>query len=99
MLIVIVALLTLILLILFFYSIIPKNMSPVFWGKIELFWVMISFLSVLYGITEVFNVDRKVEYEEMHNSAKIEFEEAQILIGEHLPSPDLHQATEGQREG
>jgi hypothetical protein len=99
MLVIIAAPLTLILLVLFFYFIIPKNMSPVFWGKIELLWVMVSFLSVIYGITEVLNVDKKIEYEEMHNSAKIEFEEVQILIGEHLPTPDLHHTSEGQKEG
>ena len=99
MLVVIAAPVTLILLVLFFYTIIPKNMPPVFWGKIELFWVMVSFLSVIYGITEVINVDRKIEYEEMHNAAKIEFEETQILIGEHLPTIDFRNTSEGQKEG
>ena len=99
MLIVFAALATLILLILFFYTIIPKNMPPVFWGKIELFWVMVSFLGVIYGIVEVLKVDKRTEYEELHDAAKVQFEEAQILIGEHVPAVDFHHTSKGQKEG
>ena len=99
MIIVLAAFVLLVLLILFFYAVIPKSMPSVFWGKVELFWVMISFLSVLYGTMEVLNVDKRIEYEEMHNAAKINFEEAQILIGEHLPVIDLQHATRGQKTG
>lgn len=99
MIIVLAALVSLVLLLLFFYAVIPKSMPLVFWGKVELFWVMISFLSVLYGTMEVLNVDKRIEYEEMHNAAKIDFEEAQILIGEHLPAIDLSRSTKGQKTG
>ena len=99
MLIVVAALVLLIVLIYFFYAIIPKNMPAVFWGKIELFWVMISFLGVLYGTIEVLNVDKRTEYEELHNAAEINFEEAQILISEHEPALDLRHSSEGQKTG
>ncbi|MET3977691.1 hypothetical protein ABIB62_000259 [Mucilaginibacter sp. UYP25] len=99
MLIVLAALVSLALLVLFFYAVIPKSMPLVFWGKVELFWVMISFLSVLYGTMEVLKIDKRTEYEELHNAAKIDFEEAQILIGEHLPVLDLHHPSAGQKTG
>lgn len=93
------ALASLILLILFFYFIIPKNMPAVFWGKIELLWVMVSFLSVIYGITEVLKVDKRTEYEELHDAARTQFEEAQIALGEHVPAIDFRHSSEGQKEG
>jgi hypothetical protein len=99
MLIVVVALVSLIALILFFYIIIPKNMSAAFWGKVELFWVMISFLGVIYGTIEVLNVDKRIEYEALHNAGKTNFEEAQILIGEHVPALDLQHPSAGQKTG
>jgi hypothetical protein len=74
-------------------------MPSVFWGKIELLWVMISFFSVLYGTIEVLKVDKRTEYEGLHNAAKTDFEEAQILIGEHLPALDLRHSSEGQKTG
>jgi hypothetical protein len=97
--IVLATLVSLILFIWFFYIIIPDHMPAMFWGKVELFWVMISFLGVLYGMIEVLNVDQRIAYEEMHNAARIDFEEAQILIGEHLPVLDHKGASEGQRAG
>lgn len=99
MLVAIAALITLILLIFFFYKIIPENMPPTFWGKIELLWVMVSFLSVIYGINEVLNMDKKIEYEEMHNAARIEFDEAHLMIDEHLPTVDLLHTSPAQKEG
>lgn len=99
MLIVVIALVALGLLILFFHTVIPKSMPPVFWGKVELLWVMISFLGVLYGTIEVLNVDKRIEYEEMHNAAKINFAEVQILINEHVPVLDLRHPSEGQQTG
>ncbi|MFD1255331.1 hypothetical protein ACFQ3S_00860 [Mucilaginibacter terrae] len=99
MLIVIAALVSLSLMILFFHAVIPQNMPLVFWGKVELFWVMISFLGVLYGTMEVLSVDKRIEYEELHNAAKINFAEVQILIGEHLPALDLSHSSEGQKTG
>lgn len=99
MLIVIAALCSLAILILFFYAIIPKNKPAVFWGKVELFWVMISFLSVLYGTMEVLKTDKRVEYEELHNAVKVEFEEAQILVSDNVPTVDLHSSSEGQKTG
>jgi len=99
MLIVVAALILLGLLILFFHTIIPKNMPLVFWGKVELFWVMISFLGVLFSTIEVLNVDKRIEYEETHNAAKISFAEVQILIGEHAPALDLRHSSEGQKAG
>jgi len=62
MLIVIAALVSLSLLVLFFNAVIPEKMPSVFWGKVELLWVMISFLGVLYGTVEVLNVDKRIEY-------------------------------------
>jgi hypothetical protein len=99
MLIIVVALVSLSLLTLFFHAVIPKNMPLVFWGKVEFFWVMISFLSVLYGTIEILNVDKRIEYKELHNAAKINFAEVQILIGEHVPVIDLRHSSAGQKTG
>lgn len=99
MLIVVIALVALGLLILSFHTVIPKSMPPVFWGKVELLWVMISFLGVLYGTIEVLNVDKRIEYEEMHNAAKINFAEVQILINEHVPVLNIRHPSEGQQTG
>ena len=99
MLIVVVALVSLSLMIVFFNAVIPEKMPSVFWGKIELFWVMISFSGVLYGTIEVLNVDKRIEYEELHNAAKINFAEVQILLGEHVPMLDLRHPSAGQRTG
>lgn len=99
MLIILAAFVSLLLLILFFYAVIPKGMPSVFWGKVELFWVMISFLSVLYGTMEVLKIDKRTEYEELHNTAKTSFEEAQILIGEHVPAVDVRHSSAGQKTG
>lgn len=93
------ALCTLAVLLVLFYKIIPFNKPSVFWAKIELFWVMVSFMSVLYATIEVIKIDDRIEYEEMHNAAKIEFEEAQLLLGEHAPALDPRRSSEGQKIG
>ena len=74
-------------------------MPAVFWGRVELFWVMISFLGVLYGTIEVLKVDQRTEFEEQHDEAKTDFEETQILIGEHVPSVDFRHLSAGQKTG
>ena len=89
MIIVVVAVVALVLLLLFFHAVIPKNIPVVFWAKVELFWVLISFMGVIYGTIEVMKIDSKGEYEERHNAARIEFQEAQILLGEHAPMFNL----------
>ena len=99
MLIVVAAIVALSLMILLFHTIIPANMPAVFWDKVELLWVMISFSGVLYGTIEVLNVDKRVEYEELHNAAKINFAEVQILIGEHVQALDLRRSSEAQKTG
>jgi len=99
MIIVIVAVVSLVLLLLFFHAIIPKDINVVFWAKVELFWVLISFMGVIYGTIEVLGVDKKGEYEERHSAARIDFQEAQILLGEHAPMFNLGKASEGQRVG
>jgi hypothetical protein len=99
MIIVIVAVVSLVLLLLFFHTIIPKDIPVVFWAKVELFWVLISFMGVIYGTIEVLGIDKKGEYEERHDVARMEFQEAQILLGEHAPMFNLAKASEGQRVG
>lgn len=99
MIIIVVAVVSLLLLLLLFNAIIPKDIPVVFWAKVELCWVLISFMGVIYGTIEVLGVDRKGEYDERKNAAKIEFEEVQILLGEHAPAYNLSKSSEGERVG
>ncbi|MFD0752308.1 hypothetical protein ACFQZS_19290 [Mucilaginibacter calamicampi] len=99
MIIILVAIVSEILLLLFFYTIIPKNIPVVFWAKVELFWVLISFMGVIYGTIEVLGIDKKGEYDERLDVARLEFQEAQILLGEHVPMFNLTKASEGQQVG
>nr|WP_294790757.1 hypothetical protein [uncultured Mucilaginibacter sp.] len=99
MIIVIVAVVSLVLMLLLFNSVIPKDIPVVFWAKVELFWVLISFMGVIYGTIEVLGIDKKGEYEERHDAARMEFQEAQILLGEHAPMFNLAKSSEGERVG